>query len=333
MPVPATAGGHRQPPARADAALRPRRDELRDRHRAAVRLRPHAAQDRVTEHGAVFVSDEPHADRCTRSASRTTSGWPEPRVDERRRARRRSTWRPGGPRARAGVGAAGPPREIRLAEFEQLFDETVAFWRSWLGALHLHRALAGDGPALGDHAEADDLRPDRGRWWPRPTAGLPEQVGGERNWDYRYTWVRDASFSVYALLAAGLHRGGGAVRRLAAATGSRERAGGDGGAAQHHVPGRRLLRPQGGVPRALGGLPRLAAGPDRQRRRRPAPARHLRRGAGQHLLRRPARAADRATAAGSRSASCSTGWPTTGTSPRRASGRPAADGRTSPTAG
>jgi GH15 family glucan-1,4-alpha-glucosidase len=36
-----------------------------------------------------------------------------------------------------------------------------------------------------------------------PTAGLPEQVGGERNWDYRYTWVRDASFSVYALLALG----------------------------------------------------------------------------------------------------------------------------------
>ena len=36
-----------------------------------------------------------------------------------------------------------------------------------------------------------------------PTAGLPEQVGGERNWDYRYTWVRDASFSVYALLNLG----------------------------------------------------------------------------------------------------------------------------------
>ncbi len=36
-----------------------------------------------------------------------------------------------------------------------------------------------------------------------PTAGLPEQVGGERNWDYRYTWVRDGSFSVYALLGMG----------------------------------------------------------------------------------------------------------------------------------
>jgi pentatricopeptide repeat protein len=36
-----------------------------------------------------------------------------------------------------------------------------------------------------------------------PTAGLPEQIGGERNWDYRFTWVRDSSFSVYALLGLG----------------------------------------------------------------------------------------------------------------------------------
>jgi GH15 family glucan-1,4-alpha-glucosidase len=36
-----------------------------------------------------------------------------------------------------------------------------------------------------------------------PTMSLPERVGGPRNWDYRYTWVRDAAFTVYALLRVG----------------------------------------------------------------------------------------------------------------------------------
>jgi GH15 family glucan-1,4-alpha-glucosidase len=36
-----------------------------------------------------------------------------------------------------------------------------------------------------------------------PTTGLPEQEGEERNWDYRYTWIRDGSFSIYALLGLG----------------------------------------------------------------------------------------------------------------------------------
>ncbi|MDZ5445356.1 glycoside hydrolase family 15 protein [Micromonospora sp. 4G57] len=36
-----------------------------------------------------------------------------------------------------------------------------------------------------------------------PTAGLPEQIGGQRNWDYRYTWIRDASISLHALLGLG----------------------------------------------------------------------------------------------------------------------------------
>ncbi|MFH7468105.1 glycoside hydrolase family 15 protein, partial [Pseudomonas syringae group genomosp. 7] len=35
------------------------------------------------------------------------------------------------------------------------------------------------------------------------TFGLPETVGGERNWEYRYTWIRDASFTVYAFLRLG----------------------------------------------------------------------------------------------------------------------------------
>jgi len=36
-----------------------------------------------------------------------------------------------------------------------------------------------------------------------PTFGLPEELGGQRNWDYRYTWIRDASFTLYALIRLG----------------------------------------------------------------------------------------------------------------------------------
>lgn len=36
-----------------------------------------------------------------------------------------------------------------------------------------------------------------------PTTSLPEQIGGGRHWDYRYVWVRDAAFAVYALLRLG----------------------------------------------------------------------------------------------------------------------------------
>src|SRR5690606_12161496 len=36
-----------------------------------------------------------------------------------------------------------------------------------------------------------------------PTFGLPEELGGERNWDYRYCWIRDGSFTLYGLMRLG----------------------------------------------------------------------------------------------------------------------------------
>ena len=61
-----------------------------------------------------------------------------------------------------------------------------------------------------------------------PTCSLPEEIGGVRNWDYRYTWVRDAAFTLYALsCASGSPRRPPAVHGLAeqrAAEGARDRA-------------------------------------------------------------------------------------------------------------
>jgi GH15 family glucan-1,4-alpha-glucosidase len=99
--------------------------------------------------------------------------------------------------------AGGPPRSIRPSEIRALFDETVAFWREWLtGSTYQGRWRE----AINRSAITLKLMTyaPTGGLVAAPTAALPEQVGGERNWDYRYTWVRDASFSVHALLRLGL---------------------------------------------------------------------------------------------------------------------------------
>jgi len=99
-------------------------------------------------------------------------------------------------------GAGGPPRELQLAEFHRLFDDTVAYWRSWL-ARSTYRGRWRETV----HRSAITLKlmtyAPTGGLVAAPTTSLPEQVGGERNWDYRYTWVRDAALAVSALLRLG----------------------------------------------------------------------------------------------------------------------------------
>src|SRR4051794_25691030 len=100
------------------------------------------------------------------------------------------------------VGVAGPVRPVRVAEVWRLFEETERFWKAWLAQSTYHGRW---GETLNRSAITLKLMTyaPSGGLVAAPTAGLPEQIGGERNWDYRYTWVRDASFSVHALLGMG----------------------------------------------------------------------------------------------------------------------------------
>jgi GH15 family glucan-1,4-alpha-glucosidase len=96
----------------------------------------------------------------------------------------------------------GPVRDVPPQEVVHLFEQTRNFWRSWIG----QSRYTGRWREMIERA-AMTLKlmtyAPSGALVAAPTAGLPEQIGGERNWDYRFTWVRDASFSVYALLGLG----------------------------------------------------------------------------------------------------------------------------------
>ena len=104
------------------------------------------------------------------------------------------------------------------------------------------------------------------------TTSLPETPGGERNWDYRYTWIRDSTFMLQALHYLILDWEADEFMQFIA---DLER--NDDGALQimYGIDGRRDLTES--VREDLSGYAGRTAGPDRQRRLRPAPERRLRR--------------------------------------------------------
>jgi GH15 family glucan-1,4-alpha-glucosidase len=89
-----------------------------------------------------------------------------------------------------------------IEEAEEVFRDTVAFWRRWVARctytgrwreVVLRSALT---------LKLLSFEPT-GAIVAAPTCSLPEAIGGPRNWDYRYTWIRDAAFTLYGLLRIG----------------------------------------------------------------------------------------------------------------------------------
>src|SRR3712207_2045429 len=87
-------------------------------------------------------------------------------------------------------------------EEKELFEQAVDYWRRWLSK----STYTGRWREM-VHRSALTLKlltfEPTGAIVAAPTTSLPEGIGGERNWDYRYTWIRDAAFSLYGLLRLG----------------------------------------------------------------------------------------------------------------------------------
>ena len=88
------------------------------------------------------------------------------------------------------------------ADLAEVLTRTVEAWRSWSD---LHQAYDGPWADLVHHSglvlQALSYQPS-GAVVAAATTSLPESAGGERNWDYRYAWVRDSSFTMEALWVA-----------------------------------------------------------------------------------------------------------------------------------
>ena len=92
----------------------------------------------------------------------------------------------------------GQPQAIPPAELQRLADDTAAYWKAWLNKSsytgrwrEMVTRSAMTLKLLTYHPSGAPVA--------AATLGLPEQAGGERNWDYRFTWIRDGSLSMHAL--------------------------------------------------------------------------------------------------------------------------------------
>ncbi|MFP4323853.1 MAG: glycoside hydrolase family 15 protein [Anaerolineales bacterium] len=98
------------------------------------------------------------------------------------------------------AGDCPPP--LSATEAEALFESTVKYWRAWLSQCSYTGRWRETVQRSALTMKLLTFAPT-GAIVAAPTAGLPETLGGIRNWDYRYTWLRDAAFTLYGFMRIG----------------------------------------------------------------------------------------------------------------------------------
>jgi GH15 family glucan-1,4-alpha-glucosidase len=102
---------------------------------------------------------------------------------------------------RGRPSAAKIPR-LREKQLDESLRSTVDYWRDWMSQSNYKgrwREMVDRSALMLKLLTSQKY----GSLIAAPTFGLPEQIGGERNWDYRYTWLRDSSFTLYAFMRLG----------------------------------------------------------------------------------------------------------------------------------
>jgi GH15 family glucan-1,4-alpha-glucosidase len=106
-----------------------------------------------------------------------------------------------------------PPGAPEPDDLDRALDDTIAFWEGWVGGLSI---TSDDAPEnVRSALTLKALSYDRtGALVAAPTASLPESAGGERNWDYRYSWIRDSTLAARSLGDLGCDKEADAFRRF-----------------------------------------------------------------------------------------------------------------------
>jgi GH15 family glucan-1,4-alpha-glucosidase len=98
---------------------------------------------------------------------------------------------------------AAPPPTERLGDIcQEEFRRTLSFWQNWMTRNRYQGRWREMVKRSALTLKLLTFRPT-GAIVAAATSSLPERLGGSRNWDYRYTWIRDAAFTVYAFLRVG----------------------------------------------------------------------------------------------------------------------------------